>query len=427
MKICVTSYRGNMYSGGQGIYLYHLTRELAGLGHEVTVLVGPPYPADMPWARVIKLPNQNFYAVKKDWLPRPDPLEIFHPINFFEFAASRAWVFPEMHAFSMRAYNKLAELFRRGERFDLIHDNQCLGWGHLLMKGLGMPVVASIHHPLGMDRAADIEQAQGFVDRVRRIVFYPFVMNSVVARHMDLWMSGSKDSAEQVASSFGLDREKMRVVYDGVDESVFNLGHGVAKVPGRLIFVGNTEDRKKGILYLMQALSMLDGKVSLTVVDGCSKWKFFAHQLMERYGLHQRVDFLARITPERLADEYRKSEVAVVPSVYEGFGLPAAEAMACGVPVVASDGGALPEVVGNSGDGVLVPAKDSKALAAAIRRLLDDPGLRKKMGQRGHKRVMDNFTWKKMAIGTAEVYREAVDRTCLPRQARRRRGRHAHR
>ncbi|MFO8058937.1 MAG: glycosyltransferase family 4 protein [bacterium] len=407
MKVCITSYRGNMYSGGQGIYLYYLTRELARLGHEVTVLVGPPYPADMPWARVIKIPNQNFYAVKRDWLPQPDPLDIFQPLNLFEFASTRVWFFPEMLAFSLRAYNVLARLIRQGERFDVIHDNQCLGWGHLLMKSLGPPVVASIHHPLGMDRAADFEQTQGLIERARRIVFYPFFMQQVVARRMDLWISGSRESADAVADTFSLDRQKMRVVYDGVDEDVFTRGNGTEKIPGRLIFVGNTEDRKKGIMYLMEALSTLPSHVNLLVVDGCSKWKFFAGELMDKYRLHGRVEFLARIPPESLAEEYRKAEVAVVPSVYEGFGLPAAEAMACGTPVVSTNGGALPEVVGYEGDGIIVPKKDSKALAQSITRLLASPELRRNMGERGHRRVMERFTWRGMAEGTADVYREA--------------------
>lgn len=399
-----------MYSGGQGIYLYYLTRELARLGHEITVLVGPPYPADMPWARVIKIENQNFYAVKKDWLPRPDPWAIFKLGNFYEFVATRFWLFPEMFAFSMRAYSKLHELYRKGERFDIIHDNQCLGFGHLLMKAFGAPVMASIHHPLGMDRAADFEQTEGLVERARRVVFYPIFMQPVVARKMDLWISGSHESAEAVARTFNMDREKMRVIYDGVDEDVFKLDDETRKVPRRLIFVGNTEDRKKGILYLMRAMSMLPDDVTLMVVDGCSKWKFFANFLVEKFNLQGRVEFLARIPAEQLAEEYRKSEISVVPSVYEGFGLPAAEAMACGVPVVASDGGALPEVVGLDGDGIVVPKKNANALVEAINRLLDNPGLRQEMGARGYKRAMEKFTWRRMAVKTAEVYEEALER-----------------
>jgi glycosyltransferase involved in cell wall biosynthesis len=408
MRVCLLSYRGNMYSGGQGIYLYYLTRELAKLGHQVTVLVGPPYPAEMPFARVIKIPNENFYAVKQDWLPKDNPLKIFTPLNFYEFVATRFWFFPEMLTFSLRAYRKLYEMWQAGERFDIFHDNQCLGFGYVLMKSFGPPVIASIHHPLGMDRAADFEQTQGIKERARRVVFYPFIMHKWVARQMDLVISGSRDSAKLVQQTFALDPAKMRPVWDGVDDDVFNLKHGVPKVPGRLIFVGNTEDRKKGIWYLMKALSMLPPEVHLQVVDGCSKWKFLANWLIEKYKLQGRVTFKARIPAEELADDYRAAEVAVVPSVYEGFGLPAAEAMACATPVVATDGGALPEVVGP--DGLVVPAKNAFALAEAIRALLADENLRRDLGRRGHQRAMENFTWRQMAIRTAEVYREAIQK-----------------
>jgi glycosyltransferase involved in cell wall biosynthesis len=240
------------------------------------------------------------------------------------------------------------------------------------------------------------------------VVFYPFVMQKWVARQMDLVISGSYDSARLVQKTFGLNPAKMRPVWDGVDDEVFNLKNGAPKVPNRLIFVGNTEDRKKGIWYLMEALSLLPAEVHLRVVDGCSKWKFLANWLIQKYKLEGRVSFKARIPAEELAEEYRAAAVAVVPSVYEGFGLPAAEAMACGTPVVATDGGALPEVVGDEGAGLVVPAKNAKALAEAIKKLLADEKLRLEVGQRGHERVMRYFTWRQMAIRTAEVYQEAI-------------------
>jgi glycosyltransferase involved in cell wall biosynthesis len=180
-----------MFSGGQGIYLYYLTRELARLGHEITVIVGPPYPREMPFARVIKIPNNNFYGVRTGFIPEDDPLSIFSPMNFFEFAMTRLWFFPEIVSFSLRAYYKLLELWRNGERFDLIHDNQCLGYGYLLMRAFGVPVIATMHHPLGLDRSADFEQTQGLVERLRRVVFYPFVMQKIVGKSFDMVISGS--------------------------------------------------------------------------------------------------------------------------------------------------------------------------------------------------------------------------------------------
>ncbi len=410
LRVCILSYRGNMYSGGQGIYLYYLTRELARLGHEITVLVGPPYPAEMPWARVIKIPNLNLYGVRKGFIPKDDPLSIFSPLNFYEFAITRLWFFPEILSFSLRAYHKLNQMWKQGERFDLIHDNQCLGYGYLLMRTFGVPVIASIHHPLGMDRSADFEQTDMLIERLRRVVFYPFVMQKIVAKSFDLVISGSEDSAQAVCRAFNLNPARMRVVYDGVDDEVFHLYPEVKKEPRRIIFVGNTEDRKKGILYLIQALERLPRDTRLLIVDGCSRYKFWVNWLVEKYKVRDRVQVLERLSPEELALEYARSEISVVPSVYEGFGLPAAEAMACGLPVVSTNGGALPEVVGNDGASIVVPTKNAGAIADAVNRLLDRPDLRRDMGERGLKRVMGMFTWKECARVTTEVYREAVDR-----------------
>jgi glycosyltransferase involved in cell wall biosynthesis len=410
LRVCLLSYRGNMYSGGQGIYLYYLSRELARRGHEITIMVGPPYPAPMPWARVIKISNQNFYGVRRDFLPRSNPLSMFTPLNFSEFAMTRFWFFPEILAFSLRAFRKLTELWNEGVRFDLIHDNQCLGYGYLLMRAFGVPVIASIHHPLGLDRSADFEQTQALIERLRRVVFYPFIMQKLVARSLDMVISGSQDSAQAVCRAFQLNPAKMRVVYDGVDDDVFHLYPAIEKIPHRLIFVGNTEDRKKGILYLIQALEQLPQDTHLLIVDGCSNYKFWVNWLLDKYKLHHRVQILERLSSKALAREYARSEISVVPSVYEGFGLPAAEAMACGLPVVSTTGGALPEVVGDDGASILVPPKNASAIARAIRKLLDQPALREEMGQQGFKRVMERFTWRECACMTSEVYREAVSR-----------------
>ena len=134
-----------------------------------------------------------------------------------------------------------------------------------------------------------------------------------------------------------------------------------------------------------------------------------------RLGLADVVHCVSGISDEELARRYGEAEVAVVPSLYEGFSLPAIEAMSCGVAVVATTGGALPEVVGNDGEtGLLVPPDDPGALAAAIGRLLDDPGLRARLGAAGRRRVVSRFTWQVTAAGTAECYRAMLEGRRLP-------------
>jgi glycosyltransferase involved in cell wall biosynthesis len=408
LKIGLLSYRGNPYCGGQGIYLTYLANELIKLGHEVHVIVGPPWPLFLKGATVHQVENFNFFGKKSDFLPPGNPFKIFSPLHFYEFGASRLGVFPEIKAFSFRAFFKLLHLART-HRFDILHDNQCLGYGMLLWKLLGVPVVSTLHHPLSIDRATWFEQPSTLNQKVKRVLYYPLLMQKIVSNHLDRIITVSHDSAREIHQAFGIPPEKIRVVYNGLDSREFAPIPGLAKKPNSLIFVGNSEDRKKGLLYLLQALAYLPESVSLTVVDGGAPQRSFAPMLVEKYKVGRRVFFTGKIGPGDLVRLYGSAEIAVVPSLYEGFGFPAAEAMSCELPVVSSTAGALPEVVGNDGAGILVPARDGPALAKAIRRLLEDPELRRQMGQAGRRRVVNLFTWENAARQMVEVYREAID------------------
>ncbi len=408
MKIGLLSYRGNPYCGGQGIYLTYLANELIKLGHEVHVIVGPPWPLFLKGATVHQVENFNFFGKKSDFLPPGNPFKIFSPLHFYEFGASRLGIFPEIKAFSFRAFFKLLHLART-HRFDILHDNQCLGYGMLLWKLLGVPVVSTLHHPLSIDRATWFEQPSTLKQKVKRVLYYPLLMQKIVSNHLDRIITVSHDSAREIHQAFGIPPEKIRVVYNGLDSREFAPIPGLAKKPNSLIFVGNSEDRKKGLLYLLQALAYLPESVSLTVVDGGAPQRSFAPMLVEKYKVGRRVFFTGKIGPGDLVRLYGSAEIAVVPSLYEGFGFPAAEAMSCELPVVSSTAGALPEVVGNDGAGILVPARDAPALAKAIRRLLEDPRLRRQMGQAGRRRVVNLFTWENAARQMVEVYREAID------------------
>ncbi|NWF56398.1 MAG: glycosyltransferase family 4 protein [Syntrophaceae bacterium] len=408
MKIGLLSYRGNPYCGGQGIYLTYLANELVKLGHEVHVIVGPPFPLFLNGSIVHPIENFNFFGKKTDFLPPGNPFKIFSPLNFYEFASSRFGVFPEIKAFSFRAFFKLRELARE-HRFDVLHDNQCLGYGMLLWKYFGAPVVSTLHHPLSIDRATWFEQPSNLKQKVYRVLYYPLLMQRIVSKRLDRIITVSHDSAREITNAFGVPREKIRVVYNGLDNKEFAPIPGISKKPKSLIFVGNSEDRKKGLLYLLEALSYLPEDITLTVVDGGAPRRSYASMLMEKFRLGPRVYFTGKINPGDLIRYYCSAEIAVVPSLYEGFGFPAAEAMACELPVISSTAGALPEVVGNDGAALLVPPRDSRAIAAAIRKLIENQTLRLRMGKAARDRVLKLFTWENAARQMVEVYREAID------------------
>lgn len=410
MRICLSCYRGNPYCGGQGVYLYHLSRELSRQGHEVTLMVGPPYPEPMPWAEVIRLPNHHFWGKKADFLPKDDPLSIFSPLNFFEFATSRIGYFPEILTFSLRAFRALRRL--HGEvRFDVIHDVETLGYGLLLTRKLGLPVVSTVHHPLSRDMAAHLSKARSWIERYYNIVFFPLIMQGMVARRIEGLITSSIAGREDLIRTFRLRAETVRVVHTGIDLETFRVDLDLERNPREILFVGNAQDPRKGIKFLLEALGYLPPGVKLTIVDEGEPSKGYAPGLVRSMGLGSRVTFTGRIPLTELVELYRRTAVLVMPSMFEGFGLPVAEAMACGTPVVAARAGSLPEVVGEDQEGgLLVPPGDAKALAESIHKLLSRPAWAKELGARARARVEARFSWQRTARETVEVYRWARQR-----------------
>jgi len=409
MRICLLTYRGNMYCGGQGYYVYYLAKALRNLGHEVHIMAGPPYPLAPDGVKLHELEGLNLYETKA-LSSLKDPLRMLNPLDCYEVAAKHVGMFPEIFTFSMRAYFKLREL-NPSLKFDVVHDNQTLGYGLLMMRGLGVPVVATIHHPIPIDMKADLAQARRFASKFKRIIFYSFsIMQGVVSKRMDRVITVSKSSADDVMRIFHVPESKLRIVHNGIDTDIFKKVDHVEKEPNRVIVVANTEDRKKGVIYLLKAIQLLkdDTDVKLTIVDRIGEHTKYAPRLVRELGLEDRVMFTGRLSTEELVRRYSTAEVAVTASLYEGFGLPCAEAMSCSTPVIATKAGALPEVVGNGSAGMLVPAEDPVALAGAIKRLLSDKSLRQSLGQAGRKRIEEAFSWEDAAKRTLEIYKEVA-------------------
>jgi glycosyltransferase involved in cell wall biosynthesis len=410
-------YHGSMYSGGQGIYLHYLTRELARLGHEVHVIAGPPYPVMAEGVQVHRTESFSWFRyleARQEFLARSNPLEFFYPLNLFELTTTRVGILPLMFTFSLRAVAKFQELHRH-EPFDLVHDNQGLGIGLLLMKSFGVPIVATIHQPLSVDMRNAVAQADGLLEKIRRAAYYyPLFMQEFVARRLDEIITVSEASASMVELAFGIPRARMKVIYNGIDTEVFRPLK-VSKERNSIIYVGNSEDRNKGAVYLLQALRYLrDGSdYHLTLVDRPRQELKLVPRLLRRHGLSSRVRFTGRVTTPQLVRHYCRAQMSVCPSLYEGFGLPAAEAMACGLPVVATSGGALPEVVEDGVTGILVPPADARALAEAMDNLMRDAQLRQRMGQAGRERILEKFSWRKAALQTEAVYQQV----CQPSPA----------
>ncbi|MBW2060802.1 MAG: glycosyltransferase family 4 protein [Deltaproteobacteria bacterium] len=418
MNICLQCYRGNPYCGGQGIYLYNLSQALVKQGHEVTMLVGPPYPNPMPGVRVIKLPNKHVWGIKiKKLLLLHDLKDLLTPLNLFEYVASRTGYCPEPLAFSLRAALKFKEL-HRARSFDVIHDVETLGFGLLLARAHGVPAVSTIHHPLIRDLAAFLPRASSWREQYHNTVFYPLLMQGMVARRIDGMITSSHVGLKKLKEAFRVKPKKVHLVYTGVNAHTFSPDPSVERNPDDILFVGNAEDPRKGFRYLLEAMPELPSRVSLTVVDKGEPDKHYAPGLVRSMSLEGRVTFTGRLTEAELIERYRRTQVLVMPSLFEGFGLPVAEAMACGTSVVTTRTGSLPEVVGDDQEGgLLVPPKDSRALAEAIHKVISEPDFSKALGQRARKRVERLFSWERTAKNTVQVYQNLIHHQTARRTA----------
>jgi glycosyltransferase involved in cell wall biosynthesis len=410
LQILFTAYRGNMRCGGQGVYLWFLARELARLGHHIEVLVGPPYPDPMPFAADVReLHDDRFWGkwFMKDYVnffPRENPASVLSPLRLWELGASRIGFFPEPAAFSIRAFRETAARLTRGRRYDLVHDVQCLGWGLLGIRALGLPVVSTIHHPLTIDRRASFRRDTKLSEAVGTVEFHPVGMQRFVARRLDAIITSSQASAGEIQRDFAIAPERLHMLGNGIDTDLFRPDPQIARVPGEILCVGRTSDPNKGVSLLIRALAKLPADVRLVLVDEDHPLHD-ARKLAAKLGVApERLRITGRVETDELVRLYQRASLVVVPSLYEGFGLPATEAMACGAPVVASAAGALPEVMHTGGGGLLVTPGDPDALAKGIATLLDEPEARARLGAEARPRIVAAYSWPRIASLTAALY-----------------------
>ena len=412
MRICFLMYQGNMYSGGQGVYLYYLTRELARMGHDVHVIAGAPYPRlaeGVTAHNIVDYSYWTYHHYKKDWVFNRDPLSYFHPWNFYEFYSTRIALSSLLANFSVRAYMKLREI-SRDRPFDIVHDNQTLSYGVWAMQLSGVPLVATVHHPLSYDLKNAMRQARTWYERARRVLWSPWVMQEFVARRLDRVIVVSETSRADVQAAFELPTRRSASCTTASTRTRSGRCRACERVPDKLLYVGNSEDRNKGARFFLEAVNMLKDEIDfrVTFVDNFKHNLKLAPRLVDEFGLNSIVDFTGRVPTEDLARHYNEARLFVTSSVHEGFGLPLAEAMACGTPVLGTQIGAYQEIAEHGVSGWLVPPRDSRALADAIRMLWNDAELRARLGIAGRKRVLETFNWRKAAEATLAVYEEVV-------------------
>jgi glycosyltransferase involved in cell wall biosynthesis len=403
LKICLLSYRSNPHCGGQGVYLKNLSRALKDLGHRVEVISGPPDPQlddDIP---LYQLPGLDLYN-PADPFRVPKLKELMDPINLIEWVGVSTMGFPEPFTFGLRAYRFLRS---RLQAYDIVHDNQSLSYG-IWAINKKIPTIATIHHPITVDRKIAIQSESGPLKKMKQWRWHSFIgMQKRVSRSLARIITVSKSARNDICRDFKIMPDHFRIVPNGINTDLFYPIPEIERRKNRIIVTNSADTPLKGLFFLFQAVAELakTQKIDVTVI-GTPKEDGTIVKLIRKLGIGHLINFTGRIDNGEFIQQYARATVAVVPSVYEGFGLPVGEAMACAVPVISTTGGALPEVVGDAG--ILVPPADHMALARAMRQILGNPDLAHKLGLAGYQRVQAQFTWPKAAEKTVAAYREVI-------------------
>jgi glycosyltransferase involved in cell wall biosynthesis len=412
LRIALLSYRSKPHSGGQGVYVRALSRELTALGHRVEVFSGQPYPELDEGVPLTRLPSLDLYR-EPDPFRTPRPSEFRDGIDVLEWATMCTAGFPEPLTFSLRAAR---HLLPRAAEFDVVHDNQSLGRGLLRLVRAGVPTVATVHHPIAIDRQLELAATRSLRRRMTLHRWYGFTaMQARVARRLDAVTTVSENSRRDIATHMGLPADRIDVIPVGIDPDEFT-----PPPPGRprdadsILVITSADVALKGLVHLLEALAKLrtERPVRLTVV-GTARPGGPAEAALDRLALRDAVRFTGPVPEAELVGLLQRATVLAIPSLYEGFSLPAVEAMACATPLVTTDAGALPEVVGTEA-GLRVRAGDVEELTAAVQRVLDSPALAEQLGSAGRRRVLDSYTWRSTAQRTADWYADVLERKGRP-------------
>jgi glycosyltransferase involved in cell wall biosynthesis len=406
LKIGLISYRSNPFSGGQGIYIRHLSNALYELGHEVEVISGPPYPEIRKEISLVKIPSLDLFA-SQNRLKEFKLNFLTSYIDLVEWLSVMTGGFPEPYTFGRRLKNFLKN--KKGE-YDILHDNQSLA-SSLLTIQLEFPLLSTIHHPISRDYKLELDNAKFYKQKLLIKRWHSFLgMQMRVAKRLDNILCVSKQSSLDVAEDFGVSPSNISVVLNGVDMNVFKPNNLVQKVPNRLVTAASADVPLKGLEFLIRSLPEIRSfapEISLEVI-GRAQEGGQVDNLIKELKLQKVVNFNHGLSEKEVANLYCSSEIAVIPSLYEGFGFGAAEAMACALPVISTTSGGLSEVVGDAAK--IIPSGSSRKISEAVILLLKDESKKRSYAEKGLSRMKEDFSWINSAKLTVQAYQDTMNK-----------------
>jgi glycosyltransferase involved in cell wall biosynthesis len=406
LKIAILSYRSAPFGGGQGIYVYELSKALNSIGHNVDVISGPPYPELIADIELVKLPGLNLFST----FQFRERLKIFfHTKNkslddWYEFSSTLMGGFPELQTFGNRA-----KIFLSDKNYDAVIDNQSISFGMIDIQK-SKPLIEIMHHPITKDYFYDLKFARGLVQRLSKMRWFSFLkMQKKVAKQIKVVVTPSLNSKQDIHHDFKVPMQNIQVIPNGIDFNTFcALPNIVPRVNG-VITTASADVPLKGLDFSLHAIARLKSKypdIKLTVI-GSPRAEGHTERLIKRLKLEEQVSFKTNLTKEEITHEYAKSSVAVVSSLYEGFGFPVGEAMACATPLVATNVASIPEITGSFAQ--LIPAEDEEAIYQGIKNIFQNPQKYKIQAELGRQHIIENFNWTKIGHAYEELLYKTIN------------------
>ena len=394
LNIAILSYRSAQFGGGQGIYIRDISLALKLKGHNVDVISGPPYPNLHDGINLIKLPGLNLFEtfsfrdrLKKFLKKKNKKFE-----HYYEFFSVLLGGFPEPKTFGKRA-NRYLKL---NNHYDLIIDNQSLSYGMIDIQKR-FPFIEIIHHPITFDYKYELSSSGKIKYRISRQRWYSFLkMQKKVAPYINRIITPSKSSKQGIVDEFNCKKANITVINNGIDTNEFSPVNKVTRNEFRLITTASADVPLKGLDFSLKALKKLkkDFPNMHLIVIGFIKKGGHTEKLIKKLGLENDVTFKSNLTKNEIKDCYSKSSIAIVSSLYEGFGYPVIEAMSCEVPLIATNVSSIPELTSEFAK--LVDPKNEEMIYQSVKDILAEYDKYKKIAIKGRQHVIKNFNWIKI-------------------------------
>ena len=394
LNIAISSYRSAPFGGGQGIFIYELSKALQALGHKVDIISGPPYPNLEPEINLIKSPGLDLFStfVFKERISLFKKKKNKTQEDWYEFFSALLGGFPEIKTFGER----LKELVSNSS-YDVLIDNQSVSFGILEIQKT-LPVLEIIHHPITKDYQYDIQFSKGIIQKISKWRWFSFLkMQKKVAPNLNAISTPSLNSKKDIAKDFNVSTKKISVIPNGIDFEKFSPKSDISRTMGQIITTASADVPLKGLDFTLQAIAVLikDFPYLRLIIIGAPRIGGHTERLIQKLKIEANIVYKTNLTKEEIAIEYANSNIAVVSSLYEGFGFPVGEAMACSIPLIATNVASIPEITGNFAE--LIPACDSKSIERSIRNILSNPKKYQTRADAGRQHIIDNFDWKKIA------------------------------